>query len=852
MIKYALGGLAGCALMALAGCGEQPGPATPSVADSIPLYPISETHYEKIYIYIGQEIPITWTADVATSGLKLLYTNVETEAQTEISSEVTGTTYAWTVPTGLESETEYRLQAMADVGTSGTPEVVAASPPINITDPPDGSTNGIEPVACNSNGDCDDSLFCNGVEICTNGICSNGTPPCAEPLACYEAGDICMGSSCDVDGDCIDPLHCISQVCTIIDVGSNDLHSYATDGETGEEIDFSEPLVVGQAILLTAPSSSAGGTAKTTANSCSCAWQVDPTTAGSFDETNVCSTGFTIEEDGLLTFALTVVCNGTTNSFSQGGAAIQPPPPTSCTGDSDCDSDEVCSNGFCATAPTPAPSIEILEESPMAPFVVRFDMRLKDENGKIIPEGVTGENFIVYENGEFLDLTETNQFVTPAPNLPLRIVLVLDYTNSMAMASAIPSMISAAQSFVQAKHFTATHQIGIVEFHDRGDVDSGFSTSITLTDMDSNGKETIANAIPASGTLENGLTRVWDAIDLAITMLGEPERKTGEVQAIVFLTDGHDTTSELTSSELIEAATEANIKLYPIGFGNLGTNEAVLKLMASESGGAYFPATQASELHEVMSDIASDLRGQWNLSYITQRNSGTVNVSIEFTWDDSTVTHTTSFDAGQLAGDIHEGLIEVTDREYDEIEDETQFLLRADYIPRSIDRLGLVFAHSAAEFTLQGSGGLTDPAKGWSLTNVGEGEYLLFGFDMLEYGDFGNIGTVRIPGNVLELQLEYNDDIHSFLPQPKTFVFTGDYWDEPYRLNVIVTPEELGYVTISPDKSGYGEDEKVTLTAVPVGSNSSFDRWSGEVSSTDASITISMDEDKTVTATFKE
>jgi endonuclease I len=45
---------------------------------------------------------------------------------------------------------------------------------------------------CSIPADCDDGLFCNGVESCSGGgSCQSGTPPCAAPLSCNESLDVC-------------------------------------------------------------------------------------------------------------------------------------------------------------------------------------------------------------------------------------------------------------------------------------------------------------------------------------------------------------------------------------------------------------------------------------------------------------------------------------------------------------------------------------------------------------------------------------------------------------------------------------------------------------------------------------
>ncbi len=53
--------------------------------------------------------------------------------------------------------------------------------------------------SCGSNADCNDGLFCNGVETCASAVCQGGTDPCPGQ-ACDESTDTC--SPCDNDGVC--------------------------------------------------------------------------------------------------------------------------------------------------------------------------------------------------------------------------------------------------------------------------------------------------------------------------------------------------------------------------------------------------------------------------------------------------------------------------------------------------------------------------------------------------------------------------------------------------------------------------------------------------------------------------
>jgi len=70
-----------------------------------------------------------------------------------------------------------------------------------------------------------------------------------------------------------------------------------------------------------------------------------------------------------------------------------------------------------------------------------------------------------------------------------------------------------------------------------------------------------------------------------------------------------------------------------------------------------------------------------------------------------------------------------------------------------------------------------------------------------------------------------------------------------YRLDIDIVGN--GSVTRSPDKTVYSEGDQVTLTAVPA-SGSKFSSWSDDATGSDNPVIITMNSNKTVTATFTE
>ncbi len=70
-----------------------------------------------------------------------------------------------------------------------------------------------EPEACNVDSDCDDGLFCNGVEACANDTCLDGTAPCdLQTETCDEGNDVCemivTGAPCISDVNCAEGFTC--------------------------------------------------------------------------------------------------------------------------------------------------------------------------------------------------------------------------------------------------------------------------------------------------------------------------------------------------------------------------------------------------------------------------------------------------------------------------------------------------------------------------------------------------------------------------------------------------------------------------------------------------------------------
>src|SRR6185503_20562127 len=89
-------------------------------------------------------------------------------------------------------------------------------------------------------------------------------------------------------------------------------------------------------------------------------------------------------------------------------------------------------------------------------------------------------------------------------------------------------------------------------------------------------------------------------------------------RAIILLTDGEDTISQVKMHEAVERAQKADALIYTIGIGdsyNFGVNEGALRKISEKTGGrAYFPHSER-ELREAFAQIQRELREQYLLAY---------------------------------------------------------------------------------------------------------------------------------------------------------------------------------------------------------------------------------------------
>jgi Ca-activated chloride channel family protein len=121
-------------------------------------------------------------------------------------------------------------------------------------------------------------------------------------------------------------------------------------------------------------------------------------------------------------------------------------------------------------------------------------------------------------------------------------------------------------------------------------------------------------------TKGEGFTALYDAIAVYVSrVMGTPGRK-----VLVLFTDGDDTTSRTSASDVVRLIRSTNVTVYPVAFGGMreGTPaqvraRAFLGELARSSGGQVFRPLASHELSEIYNNILDELSSQYVLGYVS-------------------------------------------------------------------------------------------------------------------------------------------------------------------------------------------------------------------------------------------
>ena len=243
----------------------------------------------------------------------------------------------------------------------------------------------------------------------------------------------------------------------------------------------------------------------------------------------------------------------------------------------------------------------------------RFVDTLKREDIRVFEDGVPQEVFTFQHNVD----------------LPLSLAILIDCSGSEERT--LPEEKAAAQSFLESVLLPNRDEAAVVSFTGEVTLEQGLTGNIgrlrRAIDQVAfvppsgyiGGGVVVGGTPPISDTQQQlaGSTAIWDAIwatsNELLSASAEHTRR-----AIILLTDGEDTISQVHMQDAINRAVKADSLIYAIGIGDryqFGINEGALKKITGATGGrAYFPRNER-ELRDAFAQIQKDLREQYLVAY---------------------------------------------------------------------------------------------------------------------------------------------------------------------------------------------------------------------------------------------
>lgn len=243
----------------------------------------------------------------------------------------------------------------------------------------------------------------------------------------------------------------------------------------------------------------------------------------------------------------------------------------------------------------------------------RFISTLKREDVRVLEDGVPQEVF-TFQQG--LDL-------------PLSLAILID--TSRSEERVLPELKSAAQMFLEAVMRAQKDEAAVVSFTGQATLEQGLTGNVPRLRRAIDrvvyvppsgligGGVVVGGTPPISDTQQMlaGSTAIWDAVwTTSNEILNESAENTR--RAIILLTDGQDTSSQVNLRDAINSAIKVDALVYAIGIGDrysYGIDEGSLKKITEATGGrSYFPRNER-DLRDAFAQIQRDLREQYLVAY---------------------------------------------------------------------------------------------------------------------------------------------------------------------------------------------------------------------------------------------
>jgi Ca-activated chloride channel family protein len=236
--------------------------------------------------------------------------------------------------------------------------------------------------------------------------------------------------------------------------------------------------------------------------------------------------------------------------------------------------------------------------------VVNLTLSVRDAKGGLVTD-LTADDFAVSEDGRPQKIQLFAQAVEPGEREALALDLGLLMDTSESMVQELKLSQEAASRFLEAIP-RARNLLTIF-----------FDSDIRISRFDSEQQQGLFQRIfETKGT---GMTALHDAITVYLSRVQD---STGRKVLVVF-TDGEDTTSAISLTELMALVRSSGVTIYPVAFTGgfpLGGNRLLsarsfLQYLADLSGGQVFSPHGSKDLPDIYAKILAELQAQYVIGF---------------------------------------------------------------------------------------------------------------------------------------------------------------------------------------------------------------------------------------------
>ena len=270
--------------------------------------------------------------------------------------------------------------------------------------------------------------------------------------------------------------------------------------------------------------------------------------------------------------------------------------------------------------------------------MVSIAVAVSDEDGNFVTD-LQPEQFRVLENGVEQEIVLfaaglDEPWVDLPPELKDEVsgrqVIGLIMDSSGSMEEDMPLVRNAAIKFLT--NIPKTEHLFIMDFDE----------NIRLSRYSSDDQRTITDRIYEVES--EGWTALYDAVATFLERVYDLDgRKT-----LVIFSDGVDSRSTLSSSEVMEMVKLSNVTIHTIHFGETSsvnrkfTEGRFLRQLSKETGGSYAQGRSLEQIDELYDKILEELFSQYSIGYVstnTRRDGKYRKIKIEVDVDDVDVRH---------------------------------------------------------------------------------------------------------------------------------------------------------------------------------------------------------------------